>query len=84
MYVSDELFYKLYDRQGDYCACDCGKRLYKDGRTHVDHKIPVSRYGRRGNPDNLRNLQLLDATCNRQEGDMTMPEFRRWKKQREW
>ena len=59
---------QLRERDGLKCMI-CGKRilkkdLYNGNLIHVDHRIPVIK----GGSNDLKNLQLAHASCNRQKG----------------
>lgn len=81
MGYDDELLSNIYDKTTGYCRY-CGKKLsWKNygvlsakGAWEVDHGIPLSR----GGTDYLMNLWPVCIDCNREKGDMTSSEYRRY------
>jgi len=80
-FTDDELN-DIYDKTDGRCAI-CDKKLsWKNYGNHggkgsweVDHGMPLSR----GGTDTFRNCQPLCIKCNREKGDLTTNEFKRWK-----
>ena len=78
---SDEKLIAIYDKTGGYCF-HCGKKLTlnnygqpgRRGAWEVDHGKPISR----GGTDHLNNLHPSCVSCNREKGNMTTTEFRRY------
>jgi 5-methylcytosine-specific restriction endonuclease McrA len=81
MGYDDELLSEIYDKTNGYCRY-CGKKLAwrnygilgARATWEVDHGIPLSR----GGSDYFRNLWSACIECNREKGDMTTREFRRY------
>jgi 5-methylcytosine-specific restriction endonuclease McrA len=73
----------IYDKTNGHCRY-CGKKLAwnnygaldEKASWEVDHGIPLSR----GGSDDFRNLWPACTECNRQKGDMTTSEYRRFLK----
>ena len=78
---SKELLSYVYDKTDGYCFY-CGKKLAwtnygrfgRRGAWEVDHGLPTSRDG----TDHLNNLHAACIDCNREKGDMTATEYRRY------
>jgi len=72
---------EIYDKTDGYCAI-CDKYLAltnhgmecEKGSWEVDHGNPISR----GGVSDMRNWQALCFPCNREKGDRTTSEFKRW------
>lgn len=70
-YTAD--FYDLMDKQNKLCAdplCSKrhGKRLSVSTTRDLDHKFPIKLWeliGKKGDPNNISNLQLLCPDCHR-------------------
>lgn len=62
----EEIHSILSKRDGEECQA-CGAKDHLE----IDHDVPVSR----GGTNDLRNLQLLCAPCNRSKGAKTMDEW---------
>lgn len=62
---------EILEKQGWRCVF-CGDPLMIDGKIELDHKIPRSRGGSKGE---LSNLQFLCWTCNQTKDRLTPDEY---------